>query len=195
MAKEFTHPSDCREGDIIGFSGNGLLSAGINLATYGIPFWDIGHVGIVGRYDGKLVLFESTVNSQMPCLIQGRPVSGVQAHRLESCEIYDGKVWHYPLYRELYRHESQRLTAFLLECVGTEYDAIGAFRAGGVGFSFVESRLRRQDLEALFCSELCAAAYAFTGLHPTGNAGFWSPNKLCRTLRRRGVLRKPWRIQ
>lgn len=195
MSQPHRHPLDCKEGDIIGFSGNSWLSAGINLATYGIPFWDIGHVGIVGRYGGELLLFESTINSSLPCRIQGAVTSGVQAHLLHSCELYDGKVWHYPLYRGLYLSESQRLTAFLLECIGRDYDAIGAFRAGGVGFSFVESRLRKQDLSSLFCSELCAAAYAYAGLFPSGNAGFWSPNKLCRTLRRRGVLSKPWRIQ
>ena len=37
-----------KAGDIIGFSGDSWLSVGINLATYGIPFWSLSHVGILG---------------------------------------------------------------------------------------------------------------------------------------------------
>ena len=185
-----------KPGDIIGFSGNCWLSVGINLASYGIPFWSLSHVGIVGEHKGELLLFESTSLSELPCAIQGKPVWGTQAHRLDGCvRAYRGKVWHYPLYRPLYAFESQRLSAFLLKYLGKDYDAIGAFRAGGIGWSWLESKLRRQDLTSLFCSEYCAAAHAHVGVFRTDHVGRWSPNRLVRTERRRGILRRPWRLK
>jgi len=185
-----------KAGEIIGFSGDSWLSVGINLATYGIPFWSLSHVGIVGEHDGELLLFESTSLSELSCAIQRKPVWGTQAHRLDECvQAYGGKVWHYPLYRPLYPFESKRLSAFLLEYIGKDYDAIGAFRAGGIGWSWLESKLRRQDLSSLFCSEYCAAAHARVGVFRTDHAGRWSPNRLVRTERRRGILLKPWRLK
>jgi len=104
-------------------------------------------------------------------------------------------VWHYPFYRPLYPFESKRLSEFLLEYLGKDYDAIGAFRAGGIGWSWLESKLRRQDLTSLFCSEYCAAAHAHVGVFRTDHVSRWSPNRLVRTERRRGILLKPWRLK
>ena len=185
-----------KAGDIIGFSGDSWLSAGINLATYGIPFWSLSHVGIVGEHDGELLLFESTEQNELPCSIRGKPVCGTQAHRLDECiRAYNGKVWHYPLYRPLYTFERKRLNTFLQKYLGKDYDAVGAFRAGGVGWSWLESKLRRQDLSSLFCSEYCAAAHARVGIFRTDHLSRWSPNRLVRTERRRGILLKPWRLK
>ncbi len=185
-----------KAGDIVGFSGDSWLSVGISLATYGIPFWSLSHVGILGEHDGELLLFESTSLSDLACVIQGKPVWGTQAHQLDECvEAYGGRVWHYPLYRPLYPFESKRLSAFLLEYIGKDYDAIGAFRAGGIGWSWLESKLRRQDLSSLFCSEYCAAAHAHVGVFRTDHVSRWSPNRLVRTERRRGILLKPWRLK
>ena len=185
-----------KAGDIIGFSGDSWLSLGISVATYGIPFWSLSHVGILGEYEGELLLFESTSLSKLSCVIQGKRASGTQAHRLGECvEAYGGRVSHYPLYRPLYTFESKRLSAFLLEYLGKDYDAIGAFRSGGIGWSWLESKLRPQNLSSLFCSEYCAAAHAHVGIFRTDHAGRWSPNRLVRTERRRGILLKPWRLK
>jgi hypothetical protein len=99
------------------------------------------------------------------------------------------------LYRPLYPQESERLSSFLIEHVGKDYDAIGAFRSGGKVFSWIESLLRRQDFSSLFCSELCATAFQCTGILPTDNASRWNPNRLVRACRRRGILRRPWRLK
>ncbi|REJ65646.1 MAG: hypothetical protein DWQ31_17045 [Planctomycetota bacterium] len=187
---------EIKAGDLIGSSGHHLLGAAINLATYGIPFWGLSHVGIIGEHNGELLLFEATTLSDLPCVIQGKPVDGTQAHRLGArLESYRGKVWHYPLYRPLYAFEQERLSTFLVSHIGVDYDAIGAFRAGGVGWSWIESKLYRQNLSSLFCSELCAAAHAHIGVFRTDHASRWSPNRLCRTERRRGILLKPWRLK
>lgn len=182
-------------GDIIGFSGHDWLSAGINLATYGIPGFSLSHVGIVGEYQNEKVLFESTTLSELPCLMQGRVVSGAQVHRIEErLAGYAGRAWHYPLYRTLYTHERRRLNAFLYAHVGTPYDTIGAFRSAGIGYSLIESKLRRADLSSLFCSEWCAAAHATIGLFATGHVSRWNPNRFVRYERRAGILKRRVRL-
>lgn len=185
-----------KPGDIIGFSGFHLESIGINLATYGVPFWSISHVGIMGESeDGRLLLFESTTLDSHPCAIQGKHFNGTQAHQLDTrLATYKGRIWHYPLYRPLYAHERQRLNKFLNATIGIQYDNVGAFRAGGLGFSTIESYLRETDLSAIFCSEWCAAAHTCIGLLQTDNVSHWSPNYLCRYERRLRILRKPRRL-
>lgn len=184
-----------KPGDIIGFSGNSLLSAAINLATYGLPFWGISHVGIIGNQGFRKVLFESTMQSDLRCLVQGRVTSGVQAHSIPAAiEEYDGKVWYYPLVRELTEVRRALMNSFLMEHIGTNYDAVGAFRSAGRGFSWIESMFRDEDLSSLFCSEYCAAAHFRAGIQ-AGSASKWNPNKFVRHERRRGILGHPWRIK
>ncbi|MEN6367712.1 MAG: hypothetical protein ABFC88_12950 [Thermoguttaceae bacterium] len=187
-----------KAGDILGFSGYTWISAAINIATYGIPFWDISHVGILGNCpDGQLRLFESTtLDGNIPCEITGKAISGTQAHDIhEQIKRYRGKVYHYPLYRELYPQEDERLTEFLMETIGVPYDEMGAFRSAGVGLSWIESLFRPQNLHTIFCSEWCAAAYAVLGIHPTDHVSRWNPNRLCRHLRLHGILCKPRRLK
>ncbi len=187
-----------KAGDIIGFSGRSWISAAVNIATYGIPFWGISHVGIVAHAtDGRLLIFESTsLDGNILCEITGKPICGTQAHSLDFIlGHYDGKAYHYPLYRALYPSENERLTAFLIGTIGVPYDMTGAFRSAGVGLSWIESLFRRQDLTSIFCSEWVAAAYAVTGLHPTDNVSRWNPNRLCRHLRGHNILCKPRRLK
>lgn len=189
-------PAQVRPGDIIGFSGSHWQSVFINCVTYGIPLWSISHVGIIGEHEGKLLCFESTTTNTVPCEVTGKCISGSQAHSLQhQIDTYCGRLWHYPLSRLLYHHERERLNTFLHGSIGLSYDSIGAFRAGGLGYSFVESQLREADLHSLFCSEWCAAAHAEIGIFATDNVSRWSPNLLCRTERRMGILKKPRRIK
>lgn len=188
---------DVKPGDIIGFSGRSWISAGINVATYGIPLYGISHVGIIGRARSKTLIFESTeLPGGEPCEITGESICGTQAHSLDFIlGEYAGAAWHYPLYRALYRHEDIRLTAFLLDTIGREYDAPGAIRAGGKLFSAIEFLFRTQDMVSLFCSEWVAAAHADVGILQTANISGWSPNYLTRYERKLGVLRKPLRLK
>lgn len=187
-----------KPGDIIGFSGFNWLSAGINIATYGVPLWSVSHVGIVAevKVGGRLLLFESTtLNGDWPCLVTGNRICGTQAHSPEFIVgQYKGGAWHYPLYRELYVHERVRLTSFLLNSIGTEYDVKGALRAGGLAFAFLEAMFREQSSQTLFCSEWVAAAHQAIGVLQTANFSGWSPNYLCRYERRMGTLYRPSRL-
>jgi hypothetical protein len=190
--------AEVKAGDIIGFSGRSWVSAAINIATYGIPLWGISHVGILANCpDGKLRLFESTtLDGDIPCEITGKPICGTQAHALDFIlGHYDGKAYHYPLYRPLYPNEDERLTEFLIDTIGVPYDMLGAFRSAGVGLSWIESLFREQDLTSIFCSEMVAAAYATVGLFATDNVSRWNPNRLVRRLRRAGILLRPRRLK
>jgi len=190
-------PDELKAGDIIGFSGHCLVSALVNIATYGIPFWSISHVGIMGHADDKrLMLFESTQLDDLPCEIMGEVFLGTQAHQLEHVvNIYKGKVWHYPLYRALYPDEDSRLTEFLMGTIGTPYDKLGAIRTAGVGLSWIESLLHRDNLNSIFCSEWCAAGHTTLGVLRTDNVSRWNPNRLVRVERRKEILRKPRRLK
>jgi len=196
-AGKIVSPVDLKAGDVIGFSGNSWISGLINIGTYGIPGWGISHVRIMAHADdGRMLLFESTTLENMPCEISGECFNGTQAHDLgKILKAYDGKLWHYPLYRPLYENEDKRLTKFLMATIHTPYDAMGAFRSAGVGLSWVESCFREQDLHMIFCSEWVAAAYADIGILPTVDAARWNPNHLCRTLRRRELVFKPRRLR
>ena len=205
-------PEIFKPGDIIGFSGDAWLSGFINLVTYGVPWWGISHVGIIAEVTDKnrfrsfydywgpnppeLMLFESTMNCPMECEIAEKMVDGVQAHAVWDCiDAYSGKAWHYPLSRSLTDEESQSLTNSLFERLGTEYDAIGAVRAGGVGFSWIESMLRKEDLSSLFCSELCADEHRKLKLLRTKSVSKWSPNRFTRYERKHGIVQKPRRVK
>jgi len=188
---------EAKAGDIVGFSGRSWISAAVNVATYGIPLYGLSHVGVLANSpDGKLRLFESTsLDGDSPCEILGKSVCGTQAHSLDAVlKRYRGKAWLYPLYRSLYPAEDQRLTEFLMGTLGRPYDALGALRSAGIGLSWAESLLHPASLHMIFCSEQVAAAYADIGLHATDNVSRWSPNRLCRHLRRYEILLKPRRI-
>lgn len=187
--------SDLKSGDIIGFSGCSWISAGINIGTYGVPFWGISHVGIIGRARGKLMIFEST-EGLGPCEITGEEIGGTQAHDLDFVlSQYGGAAWHYPLYRRLYRHEDIRLTCFLLETIGRQYDYGGAVRAGGFIVSATLGLFFPQDTGLLFCSEWAASAHQSVGVLQTSNTSSWSPAFLTRYERWKGILAKPRRLK
>jgi hypothetical protein len=146
--------------------------------------------------DGRLLIFESTSLDNLPCEISHENFTGTQAHLLDDIlRVYDGKAWHYPLYRSLYEYEDKRLTEFLMATIHTPYDAMGAFRSAGVGLSWVESLFHPANLHSIFCSEWVAAAYADIGIVPTANAARWNPNHLVRRLRGAEILLNPRRLK
>ncbi len=183
-------------GDVLAFSGDNFISDCVNIATYGIPRWSLSHIGIVGEHHDRLLLFESTTLDEYPCEIKHVNFAGVQAHTVElAIRRYKGKVWHYPLYRELYNSEKRRLKEFLLKYIDVPYDSLGAFRTAGVALSWIESIFREQDLNSIFCSEYVAAAYSVMGLCPTSNVSRWNPNKLVRRLKKREILLRARRLK
>lgn len=184
------------DGDVIGFSGVGLVSDGINLATYGIPRWNISHVGIVCSYQGEQYMFESTTtNGEDRCAILGVRVCGVQAHRLNTIVSRPGKVWRYPLARPLYTAEQRRLRLSVVDCLGLPYDFLGAGRSGGALVRILEKAFREEDMARVFCSELVAHCLTKVGLTYMLNASGQNPNSLVRRLSREHVVRGRERIR
>jgi hypothetical protein len=189
-------PIALQSGDVIGFTGGSWVSDLINIATFGVPRFSTSHIGIVAEHQNELLLFESTTLSDLPCRILGKPIKGSQAQRFgPRLRRYRGKVWHYPLFRPLYAHESKRLSEFLISGLGRPYDQIGAVRAGGIAFSWLESKIHKPNLASLFCSEWVAAALAQIGMLRTTHVIKWYPNKLIRYSLRHDILQKPRRLK
>ena len=72
--------TEIKAGDIIGFSGRSWISAGINIATYGIPLWGISHVGIMANAPGRQPadLREHVAGGDLPCEITGEASSAAR---------------------------------------------------------------------------------------------------------------------
>jgi len=188
-----------RAGDLIGFSSFSIAGAAINLGTWGIPFWDLSHVAIVVPHPfvpGSLALCESTSECDEDCLVAGCRVSGVQWHEVgPRVTAYLGRAWLYRLRRQTDK-QPQRLAVYCNDCGGLSYDAIGAWRARDLPLSWIERRLGwwPENLHALFCSELAAAAWRAAGLWDPPDASAWSPNRLCRTAVDTGLCGRPLRL-
>ena len=188
--------SNVLPGDIFGFSGNYSDSALINLVTYGCPWYSVSHVGIMAEVGNDLLLFESTTGPPGPCFVQKRIVHGTQAQKLDfKIDNYWGKIYHYRLKKPLRKFERQALTRFLLHTLGVAYDTVGAFRSGGLAWSWFESKLRKESRAALFCSEWVAAALRNIERFDTDNYSKWSPNALMRELGTRDIVLAPERIK
>ncbi len=186
-----------RSGDVIAFSGKDFLSAVIQVGTFSLPRRGLSHCGIVSEIHGEPVVYESTSFGRPACYRQGQQVSGVQAHRLDDMLEFvgDQDVWHYPLRRALYPHEADRLAWALDSLLGRPYDLPSAVRSGGLVFNVLQSVLRREDLSAIFCSELVCSSLVDCGVFLTRSASRWSPNKLIRALLRQGVVAEPRRLK
>jgi hypothetical protein len=192
-----------KDGDIIGFSGHYWNSDLINLATYGCPRWSISHVGLLARKNprSKWLVFEANEEVPWQCAVTHRKHDGVQAHSLDLLlDRYKGKMWLYGLQGEAVSKldlGQQWLSLYDSLCneLGTPYDWRGAKRAGGHLWSWVHSLFCKEDTSSLFCSELVAMVLSEFGIFNTGNASKWSPNKLMRTLVRKGIYKPAVRLK
>lgn len=193
-------PDDVKAGDLVAVSGRGPVSWGIQLGTLSVPnipplgrLGGISHVGVVVPVFGELLVYESTSFDRPQCVRTGRTApKGVQAHYLSTLLEAGGKVWHYPLRRELYFHEEDRLLAAVEECLGRDYDFFGAGKSwGGLVRWTIRRLISHENAAELFCSELVAHAWTQVGLLHTRNTESWNPNRLCRAAVRRGICDRP----
>lgn len=194
--KQMFAVNGAKEGDVFGFSGKGFISDVINIGTYGLPRWGLSHIGIISSWRGRRYLFESTtLNGGKRDAITGKPVSGVQAHRLEDILARPGKVWRYPLVDPLTSRQKRRLSKDMMEHLGQPYDYVGAARSGGFLLRLFEKCVRQEDLDTLFCSELVAHTLTDLGIAEYTNASSQSPNSLARDLVKTGLCWKRKRIK
>lgn len=175
----------------MGFSGRNLSGLIINIGSFGIPFRDFSHIGIVANYLGRNRLFESTSLNSLPCLIQNKPVSGSQCQDLDlRIRFYRGSVRRIPLKDPLTSEQSVDLTEYLVDNTGLPYDYLGAERSGGKLWAQMHRLLHPEDATALFCSEWCVLAMREIDVFRATNASAWNPNSLYRAVRRRGTYGK-----
>lgn len=147
-------------GDLVLFSGKGLVSGTIRLFTGSC--WS--HVGLVIRdpHSGEPLLLESTVTDESSDLVLGRPVRGVQMVRLaDKLAVYEGRV-------ALRRLElEQRSPGFEEEL--RELAEIWRYR-GYKSFTWtllldlLSGNRRPPRVHRVFCSELVAEIYKRLGL-------------------------------
>lgn len=190
-----------KPGGIIGVSGKCAMSRAIQVGTLSLP--NIGplgrwgwagtsHVGITCPVFGDMLVYESTSFSRSPCVRTGRenPV-GVQAHYVTDIIEAGGAVRYYPLQRDLYDHEVDRLLEFVESCLGQGYDTVSAGKtAGGVLSYFLSKMFGKDRPEIMFCAELDVAALRAVGVLQTRNPAAWNPNFMLRFLHRQGIIGK-----
>lgn len=176
-------------GDILAFYGTDWTSRCIEWGT-----WGPSHVGILCDYRGGSVLVESTTLCDLPCIVTGKKISGVQAHAAEErIAGYRGRVLHYPMTDEcrLSSDESSLLTRILLKhWIGRPYDLAGALVSGTNLLKF-SHLIPYPDLGSVFCSKLVARIYMRLNRLNWDDPGRYSPAYLIRKLRRTGVIDLP----
>lgn len=155
------HRSDMRTGDILLFSGTGLISRGIQAIT-GSPW---SHVAVV--FDAGfdfICCFESTTLSDLPDLLTGKPIKGVQMVPLsQRISTYDGDLI---AWRPVDAPRDDKATTAALrvrdEFAGTPYEEnrLELLRSALDRFTFKENQ---PDTSSLFCSELAAILWMRMG--------------------------------
>ena len=167
--------SEMETGDILLFSGKGILSAGIKLGS--LCKWS--HVGMVVKVENPdiALLYQATPSTIVKDFFLKRENPGVQINVLSHVvEKYDGEI----AYRKLNVHRSQEML-----------DSLSAFRKEIKGRPFEESKWEiikacydgplgkndEEDLSSLFCSELVAEAYQRMGLLECDSRGGKTSNE------------------
>ena len=189
--------TEIKPGDILAFTGEGFVSALINLGSFGIPGIHASHVGIVAEHaDRGLFVFESTMifGGNRPCRITGKKQDGVRAVYLEDVFTRPGRIYHYPLRVALSPYARYRLAAHLESVLGVRYDIRGAARSGGFFLRSFFELLFKSDLTSIYCSELTDSAHSYAGVLESVRR-FRSPNAFLRGERRQAVLLKPIRLK
>lgn len=162
--------SDIREslktGDIVLFSGSGLVSNLIKLAT-GSKWSHVGMVLKLDEYD-FVTLWESTTLNNRKDLLSGSYRKGVQLVQLSSrVDSYDGEVAIKQLDRPI-PLANKKLTELRAKLKGRDYERSENELLKSVYDGMLGDNT--QDLSSVFCSELVAEAYKTLGLlhnHPS----------------------------
>jgi hypothetical protein len=184
-------------GTILAFSGSDFISQGIRWRTW--SKWS--HVGLIvditaadvedaiyyagfdaARYDyvkahpPGVCLLESTTTLDAPCLVTGKPISGVQCTLpVNRVDTYKGRVASLEPLWPLTEPQRARLASLALTQCGTLYDGRGVALIGTVVWKHLRST-RAADRSSYFCSELVESNLWRIGLGlPKMKPGYASP--------------------
>lgn len=199
-----SNPPVFHSGDILAFYGRERMSRFISVMTGKLtlrfPFWEMGpsHVAIVAGLPidvtiaagprPQMVLWESTTLCDLPDMLTGNCVKGVQVHPImDRVRSYPGTVFHLPLMPSwnLNHDEWRTLTRFLNHHKGGMYDYSGAGLSGTRALKFLRNRY--PDPHSMFCSELCCAGLMRVNRYDNGvNPSTVNPANLVRDCRASG---------
>ena len=152
------------------------------------------HVAVMCQYHGTNIWVESTTLCPTPCLIQGRQLSGTQAHRpADRIRNYLDQGGHVDVYRltamnRLTPDESRLMSEILVEQFlknSVQYDLSGALLSG-TRFLQLTRIFPETRLNELFCSELVSAVTMRLNRMNHAIPGRYHPGRLLRTLVRLG---------
>lgn len=164
-------------GDIIAFSGQGISSEIVKVATRS----EVSHVGIILRCELRQDLIH-------PLLMESSPIEGFHGVAISDLEErithHKGNMWWLPLRSE--RRQSlqvEKFQKFLLAQNKKKYDPIQAINSGLSKLHSIPGLGRltrsRENLDRLFCSELAAAALKAGKVLPRINPSGITPSQLC----------------
>lgn len=176
-------PADFNAGDLLLFWGRTWQSRVIETVTRGPS-----HVGICTkwyhpRHEWPL-LFESTTLCELPDILSGEKIQGVQAHDPAArVKAYDGRVARMRLRIPLTCEQELSLRNRLYEIHGRPYDLRGAIESGTRLFKWT-AWMPYPDLGHLFCSELVAEQLMQLLKLPLGDPGIYNPATLMREVQR-----------
>ncbi len=156
------HRASMRTGDLLLFSGRGLISRGIQAIT-GSPWSHVAVVLEVPLYD-FVCSFESTTLSDIPDLTTGAPVKGVQLVPLsQRLEKYDGdKIAWRPVQAQRTPAAIQAALSVRNEFAGRPYEEnqLELIRSALDTFTLKQNQ---PDASSVFCSELAAILWQRMG--------------------------------
>jgi len=189
---------DARPGDILLFRGAGWKSFGIAAATCLPSQWIGGcapsHAAIVAEYDGQACIFESTSLCDLPCLIQGRPVKGVQCHPAgERVEKYAGKAWQMRPAEPPSGWQRQKLADWCRDQIGSTYDFDSLLVTGTIlrRLTFIRPRPHATICSRYVMQALRAASIVNGEWAPSE----WTPAKIARRLPHDELYSWPVRVK
>ncbi len=117
----------------------------------------ISHVGIIAKYDGRAMLFESTTMCDQPCEVTHQLTSGGQAHNpVFRIGGYKGRVY-IARVNTIYRLRAEgqyKLSSIALLYVGHSYNTLGAMISGTKVIKWWVAPMQK-GLHA-FCSQMVA---------------------------------------
>lgn len=146
--------SSLKTGDVVLFSGNGLVAMGIRAGTR--SKWS--HVGMVYVLDGEVFIWESSKVFSAKDMETGRQKKGVQLNLMSTrVEEVTGVVAVRRLANPLNASQLSEVKKFRQYAKGRAYEQneIELVRSALPGF--LDNQ--KEDLSSLFCSELVAEAY------------------------------------
>lgn len=148
--------------DLLFFSGEGLISSAIKLAS-GSKWSHVGMALVLPGYD-QVLCYESTTLSDVPSIETGKKVKGVMLVPLsQRVATYEGELGWMHLSGE--RKEDMKLTmaAFVREFAGRPYETnqLELIRAA---LDIITLKQNQPDASSVFCAELMALALRRLGV-------------------------------